>query len=234
LVHSNIADLCSAIDIQGVGIIKRTSIYNNSLGGQSAICNGAKLLLEDSDVHDNSVSFGTNPGGINNRSGGVLAIVSSTVARNQGGGISNTGDLFLRSVTVASNTVTVAGGIVPTGISNTGTARVEATIVALNTDTISGPSDCNDFTSMGDNLIGNITGCAVHLAATDHVGDPGLGAFIVDSSLAGSGHFPLLLSSPAVNATTGGECTPRDQVGDSRIKACDVGAVELHLQDLRQ
>jgi len=227
-VFNNAADLVSALALSGFAVIKGTSVYSNNSTGNAAVGNTGTLLIEGSDVRDNTVSIGgSNAAGVANS--GSLSIVSSTIARNQSGGILNSGNLTLRSVTVAGNTAASTGGIIPTGISNSGTARFRNTIVALNTDHNAAPSDCNSFTSLGNNVIGSLTGCTVQLQTTDRVGDPRFGTFAADPMLAGSGNFPLLLMSPAVNGGSDGGCSPRDQLGNTRLGVCDIGAVEFRV-----
>src|SRR4051812_25456298 len=54
-------------------------------------------------------------------------------------------------------------------------------------------------TSLGNNLIGNPAGCDVSLQPGDLTGDPGLDVF-TDDGTPGSGHFPLLPTSQAIDA----------------------------------
>ena len=56
----------------------------------------------------------------------------------------------------------------------------------------SGRRDCvGPVTSLGNNLLGDPTGCAITLRPTDLTGDPGLGDF-TDNGTPGNDHFPLL------------------------------------------
>jgi hypothetical protein len=88
------------------------------------------------------------------------------------------------------------------------------------------PSDCNSFSSLGNNLIGSLVGCSFAGRVGDLVGDPLLGPFTEDVAVAGSGHYPLRRRSPAIDAANQGACTPRDQLGDRRVRECDIGAIE--------
>ena len=65
------------------------------------------------------------------------------------------------------------------------------------------------------------------LRSSDIVGDPGVGSFIEDVLVYGSGHVPLMPGSPAINHGNDGACTPRDQLGEPRSGICDIGAVEF-------
>ena len=85
--------------------------------------------------------------------------------------------------------------------------------------------DCRGpVTSLGHNLIGNPAGCGIVLQPSDLTGDPGLGAF-TDNGLPGNGHFPLLPTSPAVDAGDDAVCPRTDQIGEKRKGPCDIGAI---------
>jgi hypothetical protein len=165
----------------------------------------------NSTVADNFVSgIG---GGILLNGGGVLLITNSTIARNRatfiGGGIAN-----------------LRGGTVPIG-----TVLLQNTILALNTEGPGLPSDCSGpVTSLDNNLIGVLTGCTITLQPSDLTGDPGLDTF-TDNGTPGNGHFPLLLTSQAIDAGNDAVCPRRDQLGERRIGPCDIGAIEFQDQD---
>jgi hypothetical protein len=81
------------------------------------------------------------------------------------------------------------------------------------------------------NIIGDLTGCDIALTSGDLVADPGLGDFVDDKTL-GGGHFPLLATSPAINRGSNEVCSTdpvlsTDQLGQARVGACDIGAVEF-------
>ena len=146
-------------------------------------------------------------------------IINSTIAGNgtsfgQGGGIEN----------------------------NNGTVKLQNTILAENFSTdpsITVALDCRGtITSLGNNIIGDTTGCNVTLQSTDLTGDPGLDEF-VDDGTPGSGHFPLLDSSQGIDAGSNAVCfnNPQfntDQLGNPRVDGDgngsvirDIGAVEF-------
>ena len=88
-------------------------------------------------------------------------------------------------------------------------------------------------TSLGNNLIGDPTGCTITLQASDLTGDPGLGDF-TDNGTPGNGHFPLLSTSQAIDAGNDAVCPRRDQLGQRRVNIprvgtsrCDIGAIEF-------
>jgi hypothetical protein len=43
----------------------------------------------------------------------------------------------------------------------------------------------------------------------------------------GHGHFPLLPDSPAINANADEACPETDQLGQPRVRPCDIGAIEF-------
>jgi hypothetical protein len=218
------------ISMSGFGFLLRTTVAGNSTqrdGG--GILNGGTLTIENSNIHRNDseeVSSGRGGGVFNS---GVLTISSSTVSQNRstfdGAGIFNSGDLFLTNLTVAQNQQRVLSGTA--GLFNSGTARLQNTILALNTLEQTGmAADCNSFSSLGNNLIGNFAGCSFVGRPTDLVADPLLDVFSESPLVAGSGHYPLRRRSPAIDAANEAACTPRDQLGDRRVRQCDIGAVE--------
>ena len=89
--------------------------------------------------------------------------------------------------------------------------------------------DCfGPITSLGNNLIGDLSGCNISLLPSDLVSsNPGLGAFI-DDGAPGNGRFPLLGTSPAIDAGNNAACQPKDQLDTPRRAACDIGAIEFY------
>jgi hypothetical protein len=78
--------------------------------------------------------------------------------------------------------------------------------------------------SLGNNVIGNPTGCANFLQPTDLTGDPGLGP-LTDNGEPGNAHFPLLRNSQAINSGNDAACPEEDQIGRRRRGQCHMGAI---------
>jgi len=127
------------------------------------------------------------------------------------------GVLILLNSTLAHN---VRGGIDTSG---TSTVTLQNTILAL-TET---ESDCQgSITSLGNNVLGDPTGCDITLLDSDLTGDPGLDTF-TDDGTPGNGHFPLLPTSQVIDAGNDAACPPTDQLGQPRVGPCDIGAIEF-------
>ena len=161
-------------------------------------------------------------------SAGTLTLVGTTVANNRaagsGGGIYHgAGTATITNGTLSGNTSDSDGG----GIFNNGEPIVlQNTILAGNVGVgmdCSGPAPVE---SLGTNLIGDPSGCAIDLQSDDLIGDPGLDTF-VDDGAPGHGHFPLLAISPAIDAANEAVCPVTDQIGQPRVGRCDIGAVEF-------
>jgi hypothetical protein len=155
---------------------------------------------------------------------GTVLVTNSTLARNfngfgvGGGGIFNAGTMVVTNTTLARN-----NGV---GILSRGTTILQNTILALNTRE-SVRADCGGMlTSLGNNLIGDPTGCTITLQPSDLTGDPGLDTF-TDDGTPGHGHFPLLPSSQAIDAGNDAACPKTDQLGAPRVGPCDIGAIEF-------
>jgi hypothetical protein len=227
-----------AIENSGTMTISNTTLAHNgvfndccfSIGG--AISNSGTMTITNSTLFDNVAVYVAQGGAIANS--GMLTIINSTLAGNDalydnsyGGAIDNSGILTILNSTLANNSANDAGG----GLANSGTAYIQNTILALNTTSGSGP-DCADPTAQGsiisggNNLIGTVAGCPISLQSTDLTGDPGLGAF-TDDGTPGNGHFPLLFTSPAIDAGNDAACPKKDQLGEKRVGICDIGAIEF-------
>ena len=162
-------------------------------------------------------------------SGGTLVITNSTIANNSAIGSNGFGGgtASISNSTIAHNSASESGG----GLRNSDGSPVELqnTILAENMGGSGGP-DCfvaaNPGTSLGNNLIGNLSDCPITLLSTDLIGSPGLGPFM-DDGTPGNGHFPLLSTSRAIDAGNDAACPPTDQLDQPRVGRCDIGAIEF-------
>lgn len=205
------------------------TLVNSSVIGNVAMCGGGIdnddiFTIINSTISDNTAGDCPNPvvggggGGIRHNedttpSSSVLTIINSTIVRNHadyGGGISN--DPSRNSLFTLQNT-----------------------IVAENTASIQGADCMGEITSLGNNLIGTVAGCTFTAAAADQLeADPGLADFVAPTG-AGTGHFPLLVESAAIDAGDNTICPENDQLFAYRPvdfehdgnAVCDIGAVEM-------
>ena len=110
---------------------------------------------------------------------------------------------------------------------------LQNTILAQNSTTGTGPDCFGSITSLGNNLVGDPTGCTITLQPSDLTGDPGLDTF-TDNGRPGRGYFPLLPTSQAIDAGNNDVCPRTDQLDRRRIGPCDIGAIEFRHRDDRQ
>ena len=143
---------------------------------------------------------------------GRVSITNSTIRENIAGFFSNS-----------------EGG----GISNSGgTLQIQNTVVAGNTATGAaaiGPDCFGTITSLGNNLIGDPTGCTINLQPSDLTGDPGLGSLVEfgEDDSPGKTFYPVLAGSVVINKGNPAACPKKDQLGSARVGTCDIGAVEF-------
>jgi hypothetical protein len=225
----------------GILTIIKSTISQNAVRFPSfsggGIFNRGTLTITNSTISSNATLDG-NGGGIFNN--GMLTITNSTISSNEarlsGHGIFNGGTLTVTNSTIVGNTPGVdAFGFNGGGIFTVGTVELQNTILALNMVALSGRGpDCSGpVTSLGNNLIGDPTGCTITLQPSDLTGDPGLGDF-TDNGKPGNGHFPLLSSSQAIDAGNDDVCPKRDQLGRRRVGPCDIGAIAFRDKDDRR
>jgi hypothetical protein len=258
IAHSIIADNqgtheSGGLHVRGQGFVTltATTVARNIADGSGGILldftSGDHLLvtITDSAIVNNR-SVGTGEGaGIGIRSGTVV-ITNTTIAANTsntlipstGGGIANVnGTLLLLNSTLADNatralqspSLSSGGGI----FNSNGTVLLQNTLLARNSASGGTGPDCRGpITSLGTNLVGDPTGCTMTLRPNDLIGDPGLDAF-TDNGRPGNGHFPLLPTSPAIDAGSDAVCPRTDQLGQRRIGPCDIGAIRFLDKDDR-
>lgn len=229
-------------DIPGyvVSITKNVSIYGgwdstfstqsgfSTVDGQNkysdiSVNTTGNVLLDHFSVYNGNTTY--NGGGVYILSGSI-SIENSTISHNSsgiygnGGGIyiSGSSSLNLNNSTVTANSATNSGG----GLfdTTTGTITLNNTILAGNTAASTGP-DCKGTINIFDHsIIGDTSGCTVSAIATN----PQLSPYPIGAG----GYYPLLSSSPAIDAGSPPTCLSTDQRGVSRPQgsACDIGAYE--------
>jgi hypothetical protein len=218
--------------------ITQTTFAGNMVGdggGGLNIFGAGAVTITDSTFVDNS--GGQNGAGGLWNGGGMLTLTNSTVAYNRAGGgvggLFNFGTTRIVNSTFAENSTLFVSAFSAGGIDlSSGTVELQNTLLARNRVATLSPSggqvrDCvGPVTSLGHNLVGDPTGCAIDLQPTDLTGDPGLGDF-TDDGTPGHGHFPLLPTSQAIDAGNDAACPPTDQLGQPRVGPCDIGAIEF-------
>ena len=217
----------SALQIDSSTISANTT--SNYAGGIYNANSGTSALTGTT-ISDNRANIGG--GGLLNGSG-PLTLINSTVSNNRatssGGGFYNFGTLTLTNVTTYRNEAGGAGGGL---LTITGTVRLQNSILAGNPSPVISPDCAGAVTSLGDNLLGNATGCSYAAAAGDHVGSNGAAIDPHLSPLRDNGGptftHALLIGSPALDAASQGPCPAVDQRGVARPQgvACDIGAFE--------
>jgi uncharacterized repeat protein (TIGR01451 family)/CSLREA domain-containing protein len=226
--------------------------------------NGGVLELTASTISGNAAT-GTlgSGGGIDDQATARLTnvTISGNTAAQDGGGMrvwaNDLDTLTANNVTIVGNTADSDGDGVGTGggiFDRSGPITVMNTIVAGNLDRSRKAPDCQgqstqqgySLISLGHNLIGDNTGCAIVAISGDQVGtggsrrDPRLGPLRNNGGPTAT-RAPLS-GSPAINAgsaarpgSQGNACAATDQRGLFRPQgaACDIGASEAILADLR-
>ncbi len=223
---------------EGNAHVENSTIAHNSSSDGGGIENTGSLVVKNSAIIFNSTDCCQPGGGILNL-GGSVQIVNSTIAKNFAGGGGGAVANFNGQVSITNSTIRenqaprffgVGGGIWNDG----GTLQLQNTIVAGNTvatdDSLGGGPDCfGTITSLGNNLLGDISGCDINLQPSDMIGDPGLGSLVGagEEDSPGSAHFPVLAGSAVIGKGNPNACLQNDQLGHLRAGTCDIGAVEF-------
>jgi CSLREA domain-containing protein len=240
--------LSRVFDLQAAGdgtTLSGLTIENAKETFGGAIRNGAKTLIENSTLSNNESTAGQG-GAIYTAGTGDLTLENVTISNNKattfGGGLAVAGiKAALLGVTITGNTadsdgnggVGDNGGGLSTGVPTT----IQGTLIAGNTDASPGAEapDCFDLSalplhslsSLGNNLIGNTTGCNYVAGSGDVTDvDPKLDPLLADNG-GNSFTHALQLGSPAVNKGSAQQ-RPTDQRGELRQDKPDIGAYELH------
>jgi hypothetical protein len=204
---------------------------------------GATFTIRHSAITENG------PDGVVVLNRSTMLITNTTIANNHatlplslGGFGSGHGDLKIINSTISENTnvpFPTEPLFIGASIATFGNVELQNAIVASNVTLEGLPSDClglahpiGTITSLGNNIIGNLTGCDIGILPTDSTGDPGLGPF-TDDGAPGNGRFPLLEISQAINRGNNQLCSSdpalaTDQMDTPRNGPCDIGAVEFY------
>jgi hypothetical protein len=239
LVLHNIAQVGGGgLDVTGgvVTVTRSTFRGNVSQGGGGAIENGTfasagEVHIQNSAIYENLSETGA--GAIVNWS--TMTITNTTIASNvpigpfvDALGISNVaGVLHVLNSTITGHTSPFT--LHPhTAVHNAdGVVTLENTILSLNSEGTHPGGNCEGvITSLGGNIIGDLTGCTLVLHPDDRTTDPLLDN-LVDTGIPGQAYWPLIVGSPAMNAAHTAGCPTTDQLGKARVGRCDSGAVEF-------
>jgi CSLREA domain-containing protein len=223
----------------GKVLLDYSAVVGNQAGGSGGgLYNSGVMTLTNSAVISNTT--GEAGGGIRNLGPvGTLTLVNVTLSGNaagtNGGGLrTSTGTVLLRNVTIANNIADSDADEVGDGggvFFGSGIVLFVNTVIAGNTDnspTVRHP-DCSDIlTSLGRNLIQNVTGCVIGgIAASTLTGlNPQFGP--LQNNGGSTLTHALLNGSPAIDMGQNPDCPPTDQRGVARPVGfiCDLGAYE--------
>jgi hypothetical protein len=212
------------------------STRNETEGGSAIFVNAnATVILRDSALIGTDLFPSNTVIALFNR--GTVHVTNTTFAGDSpsptapclGLAVVNAGTMTLLNSTLAPNTsdstFCIEGVSVLEG--RTGSATVLQNTILLHNSEDAQIQDCSGvITSLGNNLIGDPSGCTITLQLTDLVGDANLGTLTDDGS-PGNPHLPLLQNSQAIDAANNAACPNKDQIGQTRKPRCDIGAVEF-------
>ena len=212
---------------EGNVFVEYSTISNNIVDGGGGIFNIGTLVVRNSAIVFNG-GAASGGGGIVNVGLGFVEIVNSTIAQNRtsggGAGVFNADDghVSIINSTIRENFGDGGGGI----LNELGSILlVQNTIIAGNTS-----DDClGVIWSLGNNVIGDPTGCDIALQESDLTGDPGLGPLVGagEDDLPGRAFYPVLAGSVVIDAANPAACPQIDQLGNLRQNTCDIGAIEF-------
>jgi hypothetical protein len=226
-------------------LVENSTIARNGSADGGGIFNRGSLILKNSAIVFNITDCCTSGGGIFN-DGGSVEVVNSTIAKNiaagepfgGGGGIASFGGwISITNSTIRENSAGSpsgfpiaqrGGGILNSG----GTVRIQNTIIAGNTVfslAQNGPECSGSIANLGNNLVGDPSGCDINLQPSDLTGDPGLGPLIEigEDDAPGKAFYPVLPGSVAINSANPAACPKKDQLGNPRVGTCDIGSIEF-------
>ena len=238
----NSADDGGAIYSKGELSISDSSFSGNSAnGGGGAIANGGELSVSINGNTFSGNSADERGGAINNW--GELSISVSSFSHNSaidGGAIANGGELNINGNTFSGNSADERGGAINNwselSISDStfndnsadergGAVYNEDELIMVNSIIAgSGRDACYSEGRLRHNINNFIQDGSCSPAFS---GDPKLGE-LVEPEDGSPAYFPLLASSPAIDAADDGYCPATDQIGTVRPQGagCDIGAIE--------
>ncbi len=247
LFTDNCARSAPAIDGEGTWNISNSTFSNHGGWFESpfvagvdckidAYGGGGTMYMQHTDATITNSTFLDNEsdgGGAIHGWYGTLNITNSTFSGNTATSTYYSGgalelvmvDAVVKNSTFTNNTsVNNPGGAV--AVYSGASLTIENSIIAGNSGV--GGADCSGIvTSLGNTLLGDVTGCTYTTGVGDLSGAPGLDVY-TDDGTPGNGHYPLLATSQAVDAGNNATCASDDQLGTLRPigGSCDMGAIE--------
>ena len=232
-----------AIFNSGKLLIENSTLAHNFGIGPGGFTNFfGEAVVRNSSIIFNSTDCCQRGGGIGNF-GGSVEIVNSTIAKNQagfsGGGIYNSGGFIsITNSTIRENrsdnnvNVGLGGGIA--NENDSGIVQILNSVIAGNVDNqlggfARGPDCLGTITSLGNNLVGDLSDCNINFQPSDLTGDPGLGSLVgagVEDE-PGTARYPILAGSALIDRGNPNACLQNDQLNHLRVGVCDIGAVEF-------
>jgi uncharacterized repeat protein (TIGR01451 family) len=219
IIQNALADWSTGGGISSLGdlTISDCVIINNSTGSAGGISNiNGTMVINNCTISGNTGVAGR--GGIENV-GGLMSINNSVISGNDGGGIYGAG-IEIRSSTIADNE--------GAGITSLTTFSLENSIVSGNSGN-SKFDCSGDITSLGFNIIGDTTGCSFTSTTGDMLdvdpkigpltGSPGHHPLLSESPAVNAGN-------PAGCVDHLGNLIEYDHRGAMRMGRCDIGAYE--------
>jgi hypothetical protein len=224
-----------AVSTDGSVHIDSSQFVGNRGRGAGALFvrTGASMSVNQTTFSGNGAQFGG--GAIDVGTQASVVIASSAFIAN----VSEIAAIVNRGMLAVSNSTLWWGGRLHADVQNSGQATftnstlVQTLLTSIGLDArvflqnsivaSTFGSSIGSVVSLGNNVIESP---GVILQPTDLTGAPGLDAFVDDGS-PGNGHFPLLETSQAIDAGNNAVCPTRDQLGQLRDRACDIGAIEF-------
>ena len=224
----------SSIISRGTANIINSSIEDSNGGNNLGILiESGTTTIENSTIANHEASALAQAGVIIN-SDATVNILNSTIANNQGrtnGGIENFGTANISNSTIANNLGGSGGG----GIRNFGTTTLTSSIVDNQIDDSNSANVSGDilgdgeFTSGGNNLIGNSNGSSGFVDSDLLDIDPQLGE--LQDNGGSTQTIALLEDSPAIDAGSNPNNLATDQRGEGFDRTVadgtDIGAFEV-------